>query len=415
VTETPGFPLDEILEALDLSRAQPGSGFLEALFVRFIDRVPFENASKIVRDADVADPAGKPRIPEVFWSDHLERGAGGTCFARVAAFDALLTALGFRTQRRLGMVRTPGDHAALFVDTPTGEVLVDVGFPVPAVLPARGGFVEGATGAYRVERQEAEGGLRIRFEAGVPEGPQLIVLDAAPVSPERYDEGWRRTFARGAQFLREVTLRRDLPGRVLAFTRGEARVDDLHSRLRVPLPGPRAAAVAALFGIDVELLERAFAIVGDPAAPETDTTLTAYLEFDGSPDAAFAAITRPDGYRRLIEGVGSVGSLRETAAGFALELSSGTQGAGGAAGVSLIEDVSPDVERRRLAIVRRSGAPGSVAYRSAYSAQKRDGRTFLLREATLPGVREDLLRNDSLRGRLAGPLALDLLAWKRML
>ncbi len=397
---------------LDLSRAEPGSGFLEALFVRFIDRVPFENASKIVRDADVADPAAKPRTPEVFWSDHLERGAGGTCFARVAAFDALLTAIGFRTKRRLGMVRNPGDHAALFVETPAGEVLVDVGFPVPVVLPARAGFVEGSTGAYRVESLDAQGGLRIRFEAGVPEGPQAIAIDAAPVSPERYDEGWRRTFAPGAPFLREVTLRRELPGRAVAFTRGEARVDDLHSRLRVPLPAPRAAAVAALFGMDAPLLERAFAIVGDPAAPETDSTLTAYLEHDGTPEAAFAAIARPEGYRRLIEGVGSVGALRETPGGFTLALSSGTPD-GGAAGVAALEeDVAPDIERRRLSIVRRSGAS---AYRSVYSAQKRDGRTFLIREATLPGVREDLLRNDSLRGRLAGPLALDLLAWKRML
>jgi hypothetical protein len=38
-----------------------------------------------------------------------------------------------------------------------------------------------------------------------------------------------------------------------------------------------------------------------------------------------------------------------------------------------------------------------------------------VREATLSGRRQDLLRNDSLRGRLAGALAVDLLAWARML
>ena len=54
-------PADEILEALDLSRAEPGSGFLEALFVRFNDRVPFESASKIVRDADVAEADSRNR------------------------------------------------------------------------------------------------------------------------------------------------------------------------------------------------------------------------------------------------------------------------------------------------------------------------------------------------------------------
>jgi hypothetical protein len=38
-----------------------------------------------------------------------------------------------------------------------------------------------------------------------------------------------------------------------------------------------------------------------------------------------------------------------------------------------------------------------------------------MREAELSGPREDLLRNDSLRGRLAASLAVDLLAWSRML
>jgi hypothetical protein len=38
-----------------------------------------------------------------------------------------------------------------------------------------------------------------------------------------------------------------------------------------------------------------------------------------------------------------------------------------------------------------------------------------MRETTLSGSREDLLRNDALRGRLAGTLAVDLLAWARLL
>ena len=73
-----------------MSRAEPGSGFLEALFALFNAKVPFESASKILRNAEIEDPDARPRTPEVFWSDHLEKGTGGTCFARVAAFDALL-------------------------------------------------------------------------------------------------------------------------------------------------------------------------------------------------------------------------------------------------------------------------------------------------------------------------------------
>ena len=400
-------PADEVLEALDLSRAEPGSGFLEALFVRFNDRVAFENASKIVRDADVADEAAKPRSPDIFWTDHLERGAGGTCFARVAAFDALLKALGFRTRRVLGQVRNSMDHAALFVETPAGEKIADVGFPLPALFPAAPGFVETALAGLRIEADAA--GFRVFFEGGVPEGPRAIHINAADVPDETFQELWRRTFRRGAPFLQEVSLRRDLGNRVLAFARGEVRVDDRHSRLRVPLASPRAASLAPLFGIDEELLARAFAIVGDPNPASADAILTSYLETEASVADAYAAIASPEGYARLLQGVAEVGDLAPTASGFRLSLS---PGAGAAPEARLEDEVSLEPESGRLVILRRSGP---MSQRSFYRAQVREGRTWLMREIVLSGAREDLLRNDSLRGRLAATAAVDLLAWGRML
>src|SRR4029453_3440702 len=58
---------------------------------------------------------------------------------------------------------------------------------------------------------------------------------------------------------------------------------------------------------------------------------------------------------------------------------------------------------------------GTSLTRSSYRAETRNGKTYLIRESALGGSREDLLRNDSMRGRLAGILALDLLAGARML
>ncbi len=403
----PPVPVDEILEALDLSRAEPGSGFLAALFARFNAKVPFENASKIVRHAEVEDPEKKPRTPDVFWRDHLELGTGGTCFARVAAFDALLSGLGFRTRRTLGRVRQAGDHAALFVETPEGERIADVGFPLPVLLAARPGSVETPTGALVVAESAEQGGFAVDFEGGVPEGPRAIAIGRATAPEEVFREHWRRTFRQDAPFLQEVALRRELGNRALAFSRGEVRVDDRHSRLRVPLPGGRAAALAALFGVDEALLGRALAIAGDPGPASADTTLTAYLESDTPPERAFAAIATPAGYRRLVEGVADVSGLEETPGGFRLTLS-----AGGDPAAALEEEVTVDSAARRLSVLRRAGAS---AQRSSWSAETRGRATWLRREAALPGAREDLLRNDSLRGRFAGTLAVDLLAWARML
>ena len=57
-------PIDEILDALALPVAPPGIGYLQSLFARFNERVPFESASKIVRNAAVARPEEKSATPD---------------------------------------------------------------------------------------------------------------------------------------------------------------------------------------------------------------------------------------------------------------------------------------------------------------------------------------------------------------
>ncbi len=400
-------PFEEILEALDLSRAQPGVGFLEALFARFNARVPFENATKIVRHAELAEAAAWPRTPEVFWADHLARGTGGTCFARVAAFDALLGAIGFRTRRVLGRVEHEEDHAALIVETAAGESLVDVGFPLPAILPAAAGVWGTAQGEMAIAPTAR--GLAVSYRDGIPEGPRALEIFLAPVSEDRFASRWRETFRPGARFLKELALRRDLGNRTLSYARGELRVDDLHSRLAVPLPAPRASALSEHFGIDAEVLERAFAVLAvSEDEPRKDATLTAYLSTESTPAEAMAAIASLEGYRRLVEGVADIVAEEATPAGFRLTLSGG---APGTPGTTIEEEITIGPAADRVEVLRRQG---ESRFRSSYRALVRGGRTHLLREAVLEGQREDLLRNDSLRGRLAGALALDLLAWARM-
>lgn len=393
------FDPEDVLEALELSAEDPSLPFLERLFGRFLARVPFETASKIIRNQMVAYPAEKPRTPDVFWADFLESGAGGTCFARVAAFDALLQSLGFASRKVLGRVLADFDHAALFVTVGGREWLADVGFPLPALLPAGGGEVE--TEAALLEATETERGLEARFLSGVPEGPRRLEVFRAPVADEEFLAHWRATFRPDSKFLGNVSiLRRDGP-RVIAFARGEVRVDDRHTRTRIPLAGDRASRLAVLFGIDEGLLRRAFSIAGDPEPEIADARVTAWLSIEGDPEHAFGAIATPDGYRRLMEGVADV-----TAEGWRFRLSPP-----GAADAGFEEEVTPDPGRRALAVHRKY--PDGREVPLEFRVEVREGETWLVREAVLSGAREDLLRNDHARGRLAGTLAVDLLAWAR--
>jgi hypothetical protein len=400
-------PLEEILEALDLSRAEPGMGLLQALFARFNARVPFETASKIEREATIPELEEKPRQPGLFWQEHLELGSGGTCFARVAAFEALLRALGFSTRKILGRVSTDFDHAALVVQVSGRDWLCDVGFPLPALLPVEPAELETPHGLLRVGATPR--GLRVDL-GGVPEGPRQVELFLAPLSEEEFVRLWRQAFRTGSRFLSAVVLRIQLDNRVVSFASGDVRVDDLHSRLTVPLLTDRAPRLAEIFGVDARLLGRALTRVGDPPPRRGDATLTAYLEIEEDPSEAFSTIASAAGYRRLLEGVAEISVEEETSDGWRLRLAAPGAGVPGSAGL-LEEQVRPDRATRRLEIERRSGETRLASF---FQSLRRDGKAYLLRGVGLSGPREDLLRNDSMRGRLAGSLALDLLAWARL-
>ncbi len=399
-------PLEEILEALELPRSEPGIGYLQALFARFNERVPFETASKIVRNAEVSNPAEKPRRPELFWAGHLDSGAGGTCYARVAALDALLGDLGFVRRIALGRVQSDFDHAALLVMLEGEEWICDVGFPLPVLLRCAGGETESALGALRVTSESR--GWRIELLGGVPEGPRELEVFAAAVPSEELERRWRETYRSDSRFLAAVSLRREKEGRTISFAQGEVRVDDLHSRTRMPLTAPRAPLLEEQFGIARELLERAFGLAGDPDSAIPSCEVSVYLEVEHPAEAAFEAIASPQGYRALLEGVARVTEQDVRGGAWRLRLSPPAAEGEGSREADIEEEVTVDGPGRALRVVRGGRE-------SFHQVLLRGKKTFLVRRLVLPGPRLDLLRNDSLRGRFAGTLAVDLLAWARLL
>lgn len=400
------FAVEDVLDALELSREEPSHRFLDRLFHRFNARVPFESASKILRNADVLDPAEKPRVPDVFWGDFLEKGTGGTCYARVAAFESLASGLGFSTRKVLGRVEEDFDHAALLVSTDGKEWIADVGFPLPALLPAGGGEVETAIAA--ISAAETERGVLVRFLSGVPDGPRRLEIFRAPVSDEEFLARWRGTFRPNSKFLESISLHRRDASRVMTFARGEVRIDDLHTRTRIPIAGDRPGKLAEIFGIEEEVLRRAFSIAGDPEPGAADARITAYLSVDALPDDAFRAIASPEGYAALMEGVSEPSPKERTETGWRVRIAPP-----GAPEAGFEEDVTPDPHRRVLDVRRRY--PDGREWASSFAVEVVDDETWLVRQAVLSGAREDLLKNDYARGRLAGTLAVDLLAWTRIM
>jgi hypothetical protein len=286
------------------------------------------------------------------------------------------------------------------------EWIADVGFPLPALLPATAGEVDTGLGTVRITRPA--GSVLVELREGVPSSARRIEIFDRPVPEEEFSTHWRATFREGSRFLSRVGLRTQSEARAFSYAEGELRVDDRHSRLAIPLPPPRAARLAELFSMDADRIARAFVQVGEPPASATPATLTAWLEVEAAPDQAWDAIASPARYVALLEGVGEASEVERTKTGWSLRLfPPGAAGEG-----SLYDEVTAHEESRELAVVRHAGASRQESF---WRVEVHAGSTHLTRATRASASPEEHLRNDALRGRLAASVAVDLLAWARRL
>lgn len=389
--------VEEILEGLGIVARLPDARFLFDLFDAFYRVVPFESASKIVRNADVADLAEKPRVPGIFWADHLAFGTGGTCFARVAAFAALAEALGFRPARILGGITVPRSHAALLFALDGRTWLVDAGYPLPEPVALETAPRDTPIGSWELTVSAET--ARLRFVSG-PEYGRTIDFSLAPCSDDEFRGRWEASFTRPSTFLQDVVIRKPDGHRVLRFFRGSVDVMDAHSRARIPLAPPRAGKLAGLFGIEEEIVGRSLAIAGDREPERPAARIETWSEGPES-EGRFAALATPEGYRRYLSGLGSA-VLEERGPGIWRAVIRPDEGE------PVVEEIELHAADALLRVRRSAGLADS-----GFAIDRSAGAPRLVRFADLPDAREEFLRTDAGRGRIAGILAMDLLALSR--
>lgn len=389
--------VDEILEAIGVVRRPVGPEFLSDLFEAFDRAVLFESPSKIARCADIDVLAFRPRSPDLFWSEHLALGTGGTCFSRVGAFAALTEALGFLPQKVIGSISSPRSHAAVLFTVSDRPWLVDVGYPLPEIRPLESGYFETALGSCALALSKAH--AELRFVSG-PEAGRTIDYALAPVSDGEFREAWESTAAPTSPFLKDVVLRRRDGHRVLRYFAGEIQILDAHSKTMIPLMPDRAAKLSEIFSIDVSVLRRAFAIVGEREPSRTTARVEAYREIEDA-ERVFAELGSANGYRRFLSGLGEA-TVDGTGPGRWRAVLKNDRGN------AIVEEIELAPETETLQIRR----PGGLTH-TGFSLDRTAGEPRLVRYAELPDAREEFLRSDLGRGRIAGMLAMDLLAVSR--
>lgn len=189
---------DVTRDFLNLVRIKPSRPDLELLekLTRAFSRFPYENFTKIIR-AHEYDGIGRLRTPEIIFSDHIECGAGGTCFSLTYFFDRILLNLDFETypvlcDRSYG----PNTHSALVVKLGYDRYLVDPGYlmEAPLMVPVRGeSRQEGRIDETRLLRLGESSQLML-FSHGKEKSKLRYRLKDIPVEAEEFKQRWLDSF-----------------------------------------------------------------------------------------------------------------------------------------------------------------------------------------------------------------------------
>lgn len=160
-------------------------------------RIPWENLTKFLVKARGLPPGDRLRLADRVISEHLEYGAGGTCFSLTEALGAVLAFAGFRCRPVMADMRHGRNiHCALSVMTGSGErYLADPGYLVP--LPVN--LSEGEGGRLEMPGQE------MVWEPAQGDSFDLVTLDGgnrtwryrvrmSPVDREEFLGHWQRSF-----------------------------------------------------------------------------------------------------------------------------------------------------------------------------------------------------------------------------
>jgi arylamine N-acetyltransferase len=120
----------------------PHRMLLDRLVVEFA-KLPYENITKIIKRAEAGSDEKARRYPEEVIRDHINWGAGGTCFSLTSALAHLVRGLGWKAEYILAD-RNYGQntHCALLVWIDDVPHLLDPGFLIVNPIPLPDGRPE---------------------------------------------------------------------------------------------------------------------------------------------------------------------------------------------------------------------------------------------------------------------------------
>lgn len=227
-------------------------------------RIPYENLSKLIRDEEEGGQAARARrSPLEVLEGYRRLGTGGTCFSLTETLLRVVRGMGYEADpvladRRYG----ESTHCALLVSSPEGPRLVDPGFLLvrPVLLPERGETAVEAP-PHRVILRRLEGSDRVElWTEHRGDRRYRLTLRATPADPGEFRRAWDASF--DWDMMRYPLLTRVRAGRQSYLQGRRLQHRSPRGVERQEIPEERLASrIAAEFGVDIGVVERALTIL----------------------------------------------------------------------------------------------------------------------------------------------------------
>ncbi|WP_298296378.1 arylamine N-acetyltransferase [Hydrotalea sp.] len=104
---------------------------MQELVIAYCCRIPWESASKIIKQRASNASCNYVRLEKEFWPSVFLYGTGGTCYESNLAFFYLLSDLGFKGYLTINRIIDKSSvHSAIIIVIDNNKYIVDVGYPL---------------------------------------------------------------------------------------------------------------------------------------------------------------------------------------------------------------------------------------------------------------------------------------------
>jgi arylamine N-acetyltransferase len=252
--------MDETIRFLELHAVQnlaPGEAVL-ANIARAFSALPYENVTKILKQARSNSARASLRDAGEVLGDHLRWGTGGTCFSLCNALSKLLAGASFDAFIAMADMHYGQDiHCAVVVRLDGSRFLLDPGYLLhqPIRFPGPGGSTRIRTAMNETSLVWESDNLFSLYTTELSQTKWRYRLKAFPVSDQEFIDHWIHSFSLNT--MEHLMLSRcDANGRTY-FRKGSLEQVAHQTKQKSRLDNGCSGELAGIFGVPADMIRLA--------------------------------------------------------------------------------------------------------------------------------------------------------------